>query len=366
MRVAAILQRGVLATTLALTPLRAPAHTGHAEAPSAAGAAIGSQDVRVTADARKNLGLEVVEAELRPLASTLSAIGEIASAPDRAGAVASRIAGRVVSVSVAEGDPVRRGQPVVEIESLLLGDPPPRARYASPLDGVVTDRHVVPGDSVEPNAHLLEVADLREVLAVGQLFEGQIGRVALGQIVRVAVPSFPDVAFDGVVERLSGALDATTRSLPVYVRVQNPRGELRPGMRAELAIVTSASDAALAVPRSAVLGDFGALFVFREATEDGTRFERVPVVTGASDDRWVEIVEGLLPGDPVVTQGNYSLQFLPAAAAEDAGAAASHEEPSAAEPVARPVLIAMGVGAIALVATSAAVVVVTRARRGRS
>jgi multidrug efflux pump subunit AcrA (membrane-fusion protein) len=356
----------LLSCALAFIPLSASSHSGHAEAPSAAGAAIGTQVVQVAADARKNLGLEVVEAELRPLASTLAVIGEIAPAPDRAGAVASRIAGRVVSVSVAEGDAVRRGQPVVEIESLLLGDPPPRARYASPIDGVVTDRHVVPGDSVEPNAHLLEIADLREVLAVGQLFEGQIGRVAIGQRVRVGVPSFPDVAFDGVVERLGGALDPKTRSLPVYVRVQNPRGELRPGMRAELAIVTSASDAALAVPRSAVLGDFGALFVFREATDDATRFERVSVVTGASDDQWIEIVEGLLPGDRVAMQGNYSMQFLPAAAAEPAGDAPSHEESTVGEPVGRPFLIAMGLGAIALAATSAVVVAATRARRGRS
>jgi multidrug efflux pump subunit AcrA (membrane-fusion protein) len=361
------MQLGVLATSLASIPLPAQAHEGekHAEAPGAAGAAVGSQEVQVTADARKNLGLEVVEAELRPLSSTLSVIGEIAAAPDRAGAVASRIAGRVVSVSVAEGDPVRRGQPVVEIESLLLGDPPPRARYASPLDGVVTDRHVVPGDSVEPNAHLLEVADLREVLAVGQLFEGQIGRVAVGQVVRVAVPSFPDVAFDGVVERLGGALDATTRSLPVYVRVENARGQLRPGMRAELAIVTAASDAALAVPRSAVLGDFGALFVFREKSGDPTRFERVSVVTGASDDRWVEIAEGLLPGDRVATQGNYSMQFLPAAA-EQTKDEPSREEATASEPVGRPFLVTMGLAAVVLVAISAAVAVVTRALRGRS
>lgn len=365
MRLASILQLGILAAAFALIPRPAAAHAGHAEAPGATGSAVGSQEVQVTTTARENLGLELVEAELRPLASTLSVIGEIAATPDRSGAITSRISGRVVSMSVAEGDTVRRGQPVIEIESLLLGDPPPRARYASPLDGIVTDRHVVRGDSVEPNAHLLEVADLREVLAVGQLFEGQIGRVTTGQVVRVGVPSFPDVAFDGVVERLGGALDATTRSLPVYVRVQNPRGELRPGMRAELAIVTAASDAALVVPRSAVLGDFGALFVFREGGDDPTRFERVPVVTGASDDRWIEIIEGLLPGDRVATQGNYSLQFLPAAAAEHSGEAAPRLESAASAPIGRSVLVAIGLAVLALVATSAVVVLVTRARRGR-
>ena len=356
----------MLALAVAAAPEPVSAHGGHAEAPSAAGGAVGSQEVQVTAEARANLGLEVAAAELRPIATTLTVIGEIAAAPDRAGTVASRIAGRVVSVAVAEGDAVRRGQTVVEIESLLLGDPPPRARYASPLDGVVIDRHVVTGDSVEPNTHLLEVADLREVLAVGRLFEGQIGRVAVGQSVQIAVPSFPAGAFTGVVERVGGALDATTRSLPVYVRVHNAQGQLRPGMRAELAIVTNASDAALAVPRSAVLGDFGALFVFREQEDDPTRFERVAVVTGATDAGWIEVIEGLLPGDRVVTSGNYSLQFLsPDDAKGDEGDA---QHAAVVEPAAPRVSKFIVLGGIAATVVLAGVMLrfAVRSRRGRS
>jgi multidrug efflux pump subunit AcrA (membrane-fusion protein) len=354
-----------LAALLNPTPLVARAHVGHTEAPGSTSAATASQTVEVTAEARRNLGLEVVEVAMAPISSTLSLIGEIAAMPDRSGAITSRIAGRVASVAVAEGDTVRRGQPVIEVESLLLGDPPPRVSYVSPLDGVVTDRHIVRGDSVEPNAHLLEVADLREVLAVGRLFEGQIGGVAVGQIVRVGVPGFPDRTFDGTVERLGGSLDLDTRSLPVYVRVRNPSGDLRPGMRAELAIETQVSSAALVAPRSAVLGDFGALFVFREKGEEATRFERVPVVTGVRDDRRIEIVEGLLPGDRIAAQGNYPLQFLPAIPDDGQADEPAHEE--AAVPRADGAILgALGLGVIALAATSAIVVIITRTRRRRT
>lgn len=358
----------LLALILICTPRNVSAHAGeeHAQAPSATSGAIGSLEVQVMAEARENLGLEIAAAELRPIATTLTVIGEIAAAPDRAGTVASRIAGRVVSVAVAEGDPVRRGQSLVEVESLLLGDPPPRVRYTSPLDGLVIDRHVVAGDSVEPNTHLLEVADLREVLAVGRLFEGQISRVAVGQSVQIGVPSFPAGTFSGVVARVGGALDPVTRSLPVYVRVANAEGQLRPGMRAELAIVTSATGAALAVPRSAVLGDFGALFVFRERSDDPTRFERVAVVTGASDTEWVEIIEGALPGDRVVTSGNYSLQFLsPVDTKGDAGDA--QHAPAIEPAVPRTSKLAvLGSVAVALVVSGVALRLALRARRGRS
>lgn len=298
--------------TLALVATRASGHEGHDEAPGTPQPGAGASSiVQVSREARANLGLELVEATIRPMESTLAVIGEIAALPDRAGAVTSRIAGRVTWIGVAEGDSVRKGTPVVEVESLQLGDPPPRARYNAPLSGRVVDRHVVPGDSVEPNAHLLEVADLAEVLAVGHLFEGQISRVKVGQKARVRVPSYPDAAFDGAVERVGSALDPATRSLPVYVRVRNPEGKLLPRMPAELAVVVASADAALVIPRSALLGEFGNEFVFVDEDPEHGLFKRVPVVRGLDDDQLVEIMEGLLPGDRVVTVGNYSLQFLP-------------------------------------------------------
>ena len=346
------------------------AHEGHDEAPGTSLAGAGaSLIVQVSREARANLGLELVEAEIRPMESTLAVIGEIAPLPNRAGAVTSRIAGRVTWIGVAEGDSVRKGAPLVEVESLQLGDPPPRARYSAPLSGRVVDRHVVPGDSVETNAHLLEIADLGEVLAVGHLFEGQIGRVKIGQKTRVRVPSYPGAVFEGVVERIGSALDPANRSLPVYVRVPNSEGKLLPRMPAELAVVVASSDAALAIPRSALLGDFGNEFVFVEQDPEQGLFKRVPVVRGLDDDQQAEIVEGLLPGDRVVTVGNYSLQFLPPYEERaESDASTSHDEP-VSHPVApssvswRLVLL----GAAALIACSIATVALLRRRapRGR-
>jgi len=356
----------------ALAAIAAPAsgHEGHDDAPGTPQAEAGASPiVQVSPQARANLGLEVVEATIRPMESTLAVIGEIAPIPNRAGAVTSRIAGRVVWIGVAEGDRVRKGEPVVEVESLQLGDPPPRARYSAPISGRVIDRHVVPGDSVEPNGHLLEVADLGEVLAVGHLFAGQIGRVMVGQKARVRVPSYPDAVFEGEVERVGSALDTATRSLPVYVRVPNPQTKLLPRMPAELAVVVASADAALAVPRSALLGEFGNEFVFVEHDPGQGLFKRVPVVRGVDDDQFVEIVEGVLPGDRVVTVGNYSLQFLPPyeesahrdeSTARDAGAPAPQEHSALngrLALLAGVALIVAGIVAVALVRS--------RAQRGR-
>lgn len=296
------------------------AHEGedHAAAPgteSGAGAMTGP--VEVSEVAQRNLGLAVAEAELRPVETTLRVIGEMQSDPARSGTVSSRISGRVSGVFAQEGERVEEGQRLVEVESLQLGEPPPRVRYASPVSGIVTDRHVVVGDDVEPNRHLFEVADLREVLAIGWVFEGQIGQVSVGQKVRVRVPSYPDEVFEGVVERLGGKLDANSRSLAVYIRVANPDERLRPHMRTTLSLVTGGADLALAIPKAAVLGEGGNLYTFIQDEERPERFERRPLVLGVADDRYVEVVEGLFPGERVVSEGNYSLQYLTPIAEEE-------------------------------------------------
>lgn len=305
--VAVLLAAGVVASAPASL-----AHEGHDDAPGTSSSAAGpSLVVQVSKEARANLGLVLAEAEIRSMEATLSVIGEIAPLPSRVGAVTSRIAGRVTWMGVAEGDTVRRGEPLVEVESLQLGDPPPRVRYSAPLSGRVIDRHVGPGDSVEPNAHLLEIADLSEVLAVGQLFEAQISRVEIGQSVRVRVPTFSNDVFEGVVERTGGALDSTNRALPLYVRLGGTGGKLLPRMPAELSVVVATADAALVIPKSALLGDFGNQFVFVEQDAERGLFQRVGVARGLEDDQFVEILEGLLPGDRVVAIGNYPMQFLP-------------------------------------------------------
>ena len=356
---------------LALIAAPASGHEGEDDAPGTSQAEPGANPmVQVSQQARANLGLELVEATIRPMESTLDVIGEIAALPNRTGAVTSRIAGRVSWIGVAEGDSVRKGDPVVEVESLQLGDPPPRVRYRAPLSGRVFDRHVGPGDSVEPNSHLLEVADLAEVLAVGHLFEGQIGRVQVGQKARVHVPSYPDAAFDGAVERIGSALDPATRSLPVYVRVQNSESRLLPRMPAELSVVVASADAALAIPRSALLGEFGNDFVFVEQDPALGLYKRLPVVRGLDDDRFVEIVEGVLPGDRIVTVGNYSLQFLPAYQEPAHGHdSASTDEPGSETAESAGIsrrLVLIALGSMIVVGTGAVVLFRRRALHGRA
>jgi multidrug efflux pump subunit AcrA (membrane-fusion protein) len=64
------------------------------------------------------------------------------------------------------------------------------------------------------------------------------------------------------------------------------------------------------VPLSAVLGEAGNLFVFVQDDKDPNTFVRTPVVVGQRDDRYVEVIEGVLPGANVAVAGNYQLQYV--------------------------------------------------------
>lgn len=293
-----------------LIPSLSWAHEGHDDAPGEHGDTASMGPISISAEARKNLKLITHDTEVVSIQETLSALGQIEPIPGKNAAISSRISGRVSALHVNDGETVKAGQALVDVESRQLGDPPPRVSYKAPFSGVVIDRHAVLGDTVEPDKHLMEVVDLSEVYAEGRVYEGQIALLKPGQLARVKVESFPNETFEGALDIMSGALDPVTRTLRIWVRLKNPDGKLRPNMRATLHIVVRESASAIAIPHKAILGDAGEKFVFVQADDDELTFERRRVVTGIRDDRYTEIVEGIFPGDKVVLEGGYQLQYM--------------------------------------------------------
>ncbi len=305
--------RSLLATCLfsvsLFSAVPALAHEGHDDAPGE-NSTVNIGPISISREAKTNLRIETQTVEPVTLETVLAALGQVVPIPGKAAAISSRIAGRTTALYVNDGQLVKKGQALLEVESRQVGDPPPRVTFTAPLDGVVIDRHAVLGETVDPEKHLMEIVDLQEVYAEGRIYEGQIAELAVGQPVRVAVESFPNEIFTGAVELLSGALDPETRTLRVWARLRNPNGKLRPNMRATLKIVTGQVGSALAVPHQAILGDSGEKFLFVESETDPLTFERRRVVLGTRDDRFTEVIEGVFPGDKVVTQGAYQLQYV--------------------------------------------------------
>lgn len=282
-----------------------------AVAPAFAGASAASDRVILDANTVANLRLEFAPAEPREFEETVFALGRVEVAHGAIATVSSRIPGRVTELIAHIGDTVEAGQIVARIESRAAGDPAPVIALHAPRGGVVTDCEIHVGDPVEPDRHLMEISDLSVVEAVARVPEAAVGALRVGETeARVRLAAFPGKTFVGRLARFAPAADPATGTLAAHFVLPNPDSRLRAGLRAEFAIVTARRADVLAVPRAAVQGEgVGPRFVFVKDFELPNAFVKSPVVLGATNDRFVEIVSGVFPGDEVVARGAYSLAF---------------------------------------------------------
>ena len=257
----------------------------------------------------KNLRLETVEVQESEFEETVFALGRIEILPGKSAVVSTRIAGRVHSVAVEPDHLTKQGAEVVAIESRQPGDPPPVIKITAPISGLVAKLDAVPGQPVSPDSQLMQIVDLSEVHAIARVPEHLAGALTKGKTAHIRISAHPEKVFQAQLEHIGSLADAETGTVAAFFHVENPEMLLRPGMRAEFSIVTNTRSGVLAVPREAVQGDASGRFLYIADYELKNAFVKTPVQLGIQNDRFVEVVSGLLPGDQVVTRGAYSLGF---------------------------------------------------------
>ena len=174
----------------------------------------------------------------------------------------------------------------------------------SPISGVVAERHVVLGETVEPNKVIFKILDSSVVFVEGDAFEEALPQLRIGQKVRIRVASYPGEVFTGRISRVSPTIDPQKRTIHLWVQVRNPAGILKPGLFAEMDVVIGGGGEVLSIPFEALISTEGESFVFVAAKGS---FHRADVILGAKDDRYVEVKTGLFPGDRVVTDGKQQI-----------------------------------------------------------
>jgi membrane fusion protein, heavy metal efflux system len=204
---------------------------------------------------------------------------------------------------------VREGEIALTVESRQFGEPPPIINVTAPISGLVSTVSVVPGEPIEPDKVLAEILDLTEVYALAHVPDHLAGRLKPGQKARITVAAAGEKAFEADLEHFGATADPASGTIEAAFHVANPGLVLRPGMRAEFSIVVNRRSGVVSVPRSALQGDPAGRFVYVKDFGLPNAFLKTPVVVGQTNERFVEIVRGLLPADEVVTQGAYSLAF---------------------------------------------------------
>ena len=316
--------------------------------------------VRLSEAAIQTSGLEISELELIKIKQELRVPGEIQFNPRSYVRLTARTAGRVDDLLVYEGYPVRRGQTVLRLFSLQFIEAASELKLAeeryqrlvrqnseaqaaartlvssarkklellgltedqiealnssrnednllpvtSPLSGQVIKCEILKGDRVEEGTLLMEVASLDWLWVEARVQEKDIELIQPGQPAVVEVSAFPGRSYQGQITFLAPVIETSTRTVKARLEVKNEKGELRPGMFADITILLPGIEA-LAVPEEAVQTISGKTVVFVPETQGVFVIKEID--TGSPVNGWRPVVKGLAAGDRYVSRGSFILK----------------------------------------------------------
>ena len=199
----------------------------------------------------------------------------------------------------------------------------------APIDGIVAERFAQPGEKLAVDGRVMSIVDLSRMEIEAPVPAAEVGGVAIGQPVELRVEGVAQRQ-TGRVVRIAPSTQPGTRSVPVYIALDNRDPAVRAGLFAQGSLAVEARDGVLAVPSAAVRDAGARLFVY--VVEDGRLAER-DVRLGLRDDAsgTVEVREGLRPGDRIVAANLGALRpGSVVKVAEPAAAAAAAPAPAPA------------------------------------
>jgi len=171
----------------------------------------------------------------------------------------------------------------------------------SPMNGVVTRKHIDEGNLVSVGQPVVTIADIAQIKVIIAVSEKYTTLVKEGLPCRLMVDAYPDKVFAAKVSSVWPALDAATRSLQVEIRLENPGLELKPGMFGKVDLIMARKTSVIVIPYDSVTGGkVNPAFVY--TVNDGVAHKHVVELGIIQADR-VEVVSGLDEGEELVVNG---------------------------------------------------------------
>ena len=331
--------------------------------------------VDVTQDTAQALGIRLETVGRQSLTQDVRAVATVVPDESRISHAHTRVSGWVEQLDVSTtGEMVRAGQPLLRIFSQELlasqteylaarrmtsasgissvvvaggrtrlgvlgmspaeidaieqtGEPTRLVTVYAPRSGVVVNRGVTVGTSVDPSTTLLTIADLARVWVLAEVPEASMTTVRPGSMARLDFPASGRPPFAARVDFIYPTLSERTRTLRVRLSAANPGGTLRPGLYGTADFVTTGQQV-LTVPRDAVVDTGLQQHVF---VATGDRFEPRPVTLGVQLADRVEIRSGLQEGEQIVAAGVFLLDSESRLRATGGTGGHSHGTPAAPE-----------------------------------
>jgi membrane fusion protein, multidrug efflux system len=208
-----------------------------------------------------------------------------------------------------------------------------RLRILAPFDGIAGIRNVNVGDYLKDGAEIVNIEDLEAILVDFRLPERFQTKAQRGQTALVELDALPGRKYTAVIQAIDPLVDANGRSIGLRGCIDNRKLELRPGMFARITAVFGERENARVIPEEAIVPQGARQFVIRlvDGPDQDTKIaQRVEVKVGIRRPGRVEITEGLQPGDVVVTAGQQRVQKdgMPVRVLDLSRTAASAQQPA--------------------------------------
>jgi membrane fusion protein (multidrug efflux system) len=180
-----------------------------------------------------------------------------------------------------------------------------KTRILAPWAGIISVRRVSPGAFVRAGQPLTQLAAISMIKVTFTAPERYLASLRRGAPVTVSTTAYPGYELTGDIDVIEPVLDVNLRSARILARVRNPEGKFRPGMSANVSATLAERGAALVVPNEAVFVEGNQSFVFVVATD--STVARQALVLGTRQADVVEVVNGLSAGAQVVRAGHQKL-----------------------------------------------------------
>ncbi len=319
-----------------------------------------SDEVSKTEDKQKSK-----KDELTPVETTVVTTGEISSyillssnlETERMTDVYSRVQGLVTKIPVEEGDFVKEGQLLMQLEpdELALQEARARVDYeqeknlyerkqamfekqllskeefetakfsveakrilwqeaklnlertqiTAPISGFIGERLRRPGDRIQPADKLFNIVNNDEMIAVLHVPEKEIGVIRKGQQAFVTSQHLGEEEFSGWIKRVSPVVDPRSGTFKVTIGIKNEKSRLRPGMFVNAHIITDVHSNTVLIPKTAIVYENDNVHVF--AVRDG-KADKVILDAGYQDYEKIEARSGIEPGEQIIVVGQAGLK----------------------------------------------------------
>lgn len=173
----------------------------------------------------------------------------------------------------------------------------------APADGRILQKNVTPGSTISSSTDAFVIGNLSRLWMLASVDAATLSKLHLGQTATVTLPDAPDVTYTGTITNLGQEFDPLTRLMQVRIEIRNPDHRLRPEMLASAEFETGAGIPAVLVAQEAIQQVNGQDVVFVRVATD--RFRVQAVQTGENMLGNVRILQGLKPGEQVITHGSF-------------------------------------------------------------